>query len=229
MEILFRTPRILPRVRDVPITELGESVHGLFLFKVENCQIKLLLLQSDNKSSIPNHLSIPKTQFRDSDLNGVRTAIRGMNEATGLTKDDYETCLRLRIDELSYNYGIIRDEKVVQRYVTGYFAEIHKEHREIELSNRYTKFSWLTRKELVDLFAEKSENLPPFLYPTYMSAFDDFGKYYFEKLSHKFERCARDIFNHAIIHGTPQAPETQVEQTLHEFVNLCINGNDSSN
>ena len=152
---------------------------GYFFFKVESCEIKLLLMQSKENSSIKNHWTIPKGQLKEEDSHEVRAMCRNAKEHTKLDRIvDYRM---IDVEEMNYNYGILKNGKVVQKYVRALFAEMNPRHKIVELSNKYESCMWVTKDKLTELFSDKKIVLPVFLFSHYMEAFNRFEDFYFKR------------------------------------------------
>ena len=152
---------------------------GYFFFKVESCEIKLLLMQSKENSSIKNHWTIPKGQLKEEDSHEVRAMCRNAKEHTKLDRIvDYRM---VDVEEMNYNYGILKNGKVVQKYVRALFAEMSPHHKKVQLSKKYESCMWVTKDKLTELFTDLKVVIPVFLFSHYMEAFKRFEDFYFKR------------------------------------------------
>ena len=149
---------------------------GIFLFKIENNELKLLLLKSSANSSLPYHRSICKGLRSPIDMNDLDNAQRETLEEANQNIFDYDI---LDIETLTYEYDLYRQGVLCKKSVTGFFA-LKKTDSPIILSDEHISYEWVSRSRLSQLFEVE---LQDFLLTAYQTAFERFENYYINNLA----------------------------------------------
>ena len=157
------------------------KAYGLFLIKIVRFEPKLLLIQSNYRSSIPFHLSIAKGKY-DFNLDDTveSCAKRHCKEKTGLTTDDY-LMLNLSLD---YTYKIRKNGEMIDKVIRGFFA-IQVSDSPISLDNDYLNYEYASTNRLHQLV---ELGLQDFLLNVYLEAMHTFEEHFFNRMCYSLSQ-----------------------------------------